>query len=65
MKLIERNSKILGGTPVLAGTRIPIYVLLSFVAGEESIENVAAMYEINPRTIYDLLLEIAMEYNNK
>ena len=37
-KLIERDPEKLGGTPVFAGTRVPIQNLFDCLAGGESLE---------------------------
>ena len=37
-KLIESNPKIMGGTPVFKGTRVPIQTLFDYIEGEETIE---------------------------
>ena len=38
--LIDRNSEILGGTPVFAGTRVPVRILMQHLeAGDRGIEH--------------------------
>lgn len=38
-KIISSSSEIMGGTPVFAGTRVPIETLLDYLEGGESIES--------------------------
>jgi len=37
-KLIERNDNILGGTPVFAGTRVPVQTLLDYLEAGHSLD---------------------------
>ncbi|MCI0475285.1 MAG: DUF433 domain-containing protein [Anaerolineales bacterium] len=37
-KWIERNSDILGGTPVFRGTRVPVQTLIDYLEGGHSLE---------------------------
>jgi uncharacterized protein (DUF433 family) len=37
-KWIERNSDILGGTPVFRGTRVPAQTLIDYLEGGHSLE---------------------------
>lgn len=39
MELITRNPKILGGKPIIAGTRMSVEVLLEFLAGGMEIKD--------------------------
>ena len=36
--VIHSNPKILGGTPVFAGTRVPVQTLLDYLEGGESLD---------------------------
>jgi len=38
IKLIERTRDILGGTPVFAGTRVPVQTLIDYIEGSHSVE---------------------------
>ena len=38
-KLIQRSKEILGGTPVFAGTRVPVQTLLDYLEGGETIDD--------------------------
>lgn len=37
-KIISSSPEVMGGTPVFAGTRVPIETLLDYLEGGESIE---------------------------
>ncbi len=37
-KWLERNSDILGGTPVFCGTRVPVQTLFDYLEGGHSLE---------------------------
>lgn len=39
MGVIVRNPKILGGTPVFRGTRVPIQTLFDYLGGGETLED--------------------------
>ena len=36
--MISRDRDILGGTPVFAGTRVPVQTLLDYLAGGQSLQ---------------------------
>ncbi len=36
--LVTKSSEILGGTPVFAGTRVPVQTLIDYLAGGETID---------------------------
>ena len=38
-KVITRSPEIMGGTPVFAGTRVPVQTLLDYLKGGESIND--------------------------
>ena len=38
-KIISSSPKVMGGTPVFAGTRVPVQTLLDYVEGGESIDS--------------------------
>jgi uncharacterized protein (DUF433 family) len=38
-KLIEQNVDVLGGTPVFAGTRVPVHTLLDYVTAGDSLDD--------------------------
>jgi uncharacterized protein (DUF433 family) len=37
--LIEQNADVLGGTPVFAGTRVPVQTLLDYLAAGDALDN--------------------------
>lgn len=38
-KIISSSPEVMGGTPVFAGTRVPIQTLLDYIEGGESIDS--------------------------
>ena len=42
--LIDRNPDILGGTPVFAGTRVPVRILMEHLEASEGLEDFLADY---------------------
>jgi uncharacterized protein (DUF433 family) len=44
MERIEINPKILGGKPVIKGTRIPIYLILKLLASGYSVKKIIKSY---------------------
>ncbi len=51
------NPRVMGGTPVLAGTRIPVGVIVGHLAAGDAIETVMAEYRIT-----DALVRAALGY---
>lgn len=45
------NPRVMGGTPVLAGTRIPVGIIVGHLAAGDSIETVMAEYRITDAQI--------------
>lgn len=41
---IESNPKVLGGKPLIRGTRVPISLILNFVANRMSVEEILEEY---------------------
>ena len=37
--VINRDPEILGGTPVFAGTRVPVQILIDYLTGGESLDD--------------------------
>lgn len=60
-KLIERNPKILGGTPVFAGTRVPVRILMEHLEAGDRIEDFLDDYPTVSRQKAVELLERATE----
>ena len=42
--IIESNPEILGGKPIIKGTRIPIYIILTMLRGGASFEEIIDAY---------------------
>ena len=38
-KIISSSPEVMGGTPVFAGTRVPVQTLLDYIEGGESIDS--------------------------
>lgn len=38
-QVVERSSDVLGGTPVFAGTRVPVQTLLDYLEGGERLDD--------------------------
>lgn len=57
-KRIVRNPSVLGGRPVLEGTRISVDLILRMVAGGMTVEEIAAQY---PHVTKDDI-QTALEY---
>ena len=47
--LIERNLGILGGTPVIAGTRVSVYSILGWLQDGDSVDEILREYPEIPR----------------
>jgi uncharacterized protein (DUF433 family) len=55
-KYIEKNPNICGGKPVFKGTRIPIHLVLDFLASGESIESILENYpQLNKKAILEAI----------
>jgi len=44
MERIEINPRILGGKPVIKGTRLPVYLILKLLSSDYSIEKIIKSY---------------------
>ena len=53
--LITRSPEILGGTPVFAGTRVPVQTLVDYLKGGESINDFLDGF---PTVSRELVLEV-------
>ena len=58
--LIERNPEILGGTPVFAGTRVPVRILMEHLEAGDRLDDFLTDYTTVSRTQAVALLERAM-----
>lgn len=64
-KYITSSPEIMGGQPVISGTRVPISIILRMLKDNYTIEDVTAMYNHVPREkIEHALEEIAQHYSN-
>ena len=57
--LIERNPDILGGTPVFAGTRVPVRILMEHLEGGDRLDDFLTDYPTVSRHQAVALLERA------
>jgi uncharacterized protein (DUF433 family) len=54
--VIVRDPEILGGTPVFAGTRVPIQTLLDYLAAGDSVSEFLDQYpSVQPEQVTELL----------
>lgn len=55
-KVINRDSDILGGTPVFSGTRVPIKILFDHFAADDSLDVFLEDFpSVNRRQVIELL----------
>ena len=45
------NPRVLGGTPVMAGTRVPVQVVVGSLAGAMSVDEVCDQYRLTPAQV--------------
>lgn len=57
--LIERSPDILGGTPVFAGTRVPVRILIDHLAAGDRLDDFLTDYPTVPRDQAVALLKFA------
>ena len=60
--VVERNPEILGGTPVFAGTRVPVKNLTDYLEGGSTIDEFLDDFPTVKRDQVIALLEEAREY---
>ena len=54
--VISRNPKIMGGTPVFSGTRVPVQTLLDYLESGESIDDCLAGFpSVNREQVIEFL----------
>lgn len=58
MKHVEKTPEKLGGTPVFAGTRIPVYLLIEYLREGYSVQEFVDQYDIDPETVDGFLDEL-------
>jgi len=68
LKHVEKTPDKLGGTPVFAGTRIPVYLLIEYLREGYSVQDFVDQYDIDPETVDGFLDElghfVAGEYDS-
>lgn len=65
MKYIESNPKILGGTPVVVGTRVPVAKIIWLLSEGYSLDTIATdeYPHISYWTLQQVIKEIAKKYD--
>ena len=48
---ITIDARIQGGKPVIAGTRVPVYVIVRLLAAGDSVEELCASYGLQPEDV--------------
>lgn len=54
-RYIEFDERVLGGKPVIKGTRVPVQVLVGSLAGGMEIEEVCREYRVTPKDVHAAL----------
>jgi uncharacterized protein (DUF433 family) len=62
MNAIQSNPKVMGGTPVFAGTRVPIQNLIDYLEGGDSIDVFLEQFPSVKREQVIAVLEIAKQH---
>ncbi len=63
-KLISSSPEVMGGTPVFAGTRVPVQTLLDYLAAGDSIDNFMEGFPtVTKEQIVGLLKEVKKQIN--
>jgi uncharacterized protein (DUF433 family) len=60
-EVIACNPKVMGGTPVFSGTRVPVQTLLDYLEGGESIDDFLAGFPTVSRELVVAFLEQAKD----
>ena len=60
-RIVKRSSKIMGGTPVFAGTRVPIQTLLDYLAAGDRLDDFLDEFPTVTREQAVAFLELATE----
>ena len=60
-QVVQRNPEVLGGTPVFAGTRVPVQTLIDYLKGGDSLEDFLNGFPSVSRAQAEAFLEIALE----
>ncbi len=62
--IIESNPEILGGKPIIKGTRIPVALVYELIGLNYSLDQIIEEYPHLKRSIILKILEIGKEANN-
>ena len=60
-EVIQRDPEVLGGTPVFAGTRVPVQTLIEYLKGGDSLEDFLNGFPSVSRAQAEAFLEVAFE----
>lgn len=60
-QIIQRDPKILGGTPVFAGTRVPVQTLIDCLKAGDSLEEFLDGFPSVSRSQAEAFLQIALD----
>ena len=60
-RVINRDPEILGGTPVFAGTRVPVQTLVDYLTGGESLDDFLEGFPSVSREQAEAFLQIALK----
>lgn len=61
-QLINRNAKIMSGTPVFMGTRVPVVSLIDWLKGGYTIDEYLKNFPSVERTQAEAVLDLANEF---
>lgn len=60
-RIVQRSSKVMGGTPVFAGTRVPIQTLLDYLEAGDRLDDFLDEFPTVTREKAVAFLELAKE----
>lgn len=60
-QIIQRDPEILGGTPVFAGTRVPVHTLIDYLKGGETLEDFLDGFPSVSRMQAEAFLQMVLE----
>lgn len=60
-RVINRDPEVLGGTPVFAGTRVPVQALIDYLTGGESLNDFLEGFPSVSREQAEAFLQIALD----
>ena len=60
-QIVQRSSKVMGGTPVFAGTRVPIQTLLDYLEAGDRLDDFLDAFPTVTREKAVAFLELAKE----